>query len=153
TDKQSEFLQFAQGNLDFLSGLDPSYKDELLSITGKLRDKYADVVNMKTSPYLNSEYLGFYLKGNMPENNSISLRKAVNYGFDREQMLTYLRNGIGIPAVNGFIPKGLPGFAELEGYSYQPEKARDLVQKYIEESGDNSPEITIYTSSTYLDMC
>ena len=26
-DKQSEFMQFAQGNLDFLSGLDASYKD------------------------------------------------------------------------------------------------------------------------------
>ena len=30
-DKQSEFLQFAQGNLDFLNSLDASYKDELLT--------------------------------------------------------------------------------------------------------------------------
>jgi peptide/nickel transport system substrate-binding protein len=151
-DKQSEFLQFAQGNLDFLSGLDPSYKDELLTTSGELREKYADDVNMKKSPYLNSEYLGFYLKGEWPENNSIYLRKAVNYGFDREKMITYMRNGIGIPANNGFIPKGLPGFG-TKGYDYQPEKARNLVQKYIQETGDSQPEIVIYTSATYLDLC
>jgi len=26
TDKQSEFLEFAQGNLDFINAIDPSYK-------------------------------------------------------------------------------------------------------------------------------
>lgn len=153
TDKQSEFLQFAQGNIDFLSGLDPSYKDELLTASGKLREKYTNRVNIQTSPYLNSEYLGIYLDGNWSENNSVFLRKAVNYGFDRQKMITYLRNGIGTPAVNGFIPKGLPGFADLEGYSYQPEKARNLVEKYKQKTGDVLPSIQISTSSLYLDLC
>ena len=36
-DKQSEFLQFAQGNIDFVSGLDASYKDEILTADGQLR--------------------------------------------------------------------------------------------------------------------
>lgn len=153
TDKQSEFMQFSQGNLDFLSGLDPSYKDELLTITGKLREKYQDRVNIKTSPYLNTEYLGIYLDHELPENSSIYLRKAINYGFDREKMITYLRNGIGFPATSGMIPKGLPGFANLEGYSYQPEKARNLVEKYKAETGDPLPTITINTSATYVDLC
>lgn len=153
TDKQSEFMQFSQGNLDFLSGLDPSYKDELLTITGELQEKYVDRVNMKTSPYLNTEYLGIYLDNELPENQSIALRKAINYGFDREKMITYLRNGIGIPATSGIIPKGLPGYANLKGYTYQPEKARNLVEEYKQKTGDKSPEITIYTSSTYVDLC
>lgn len=42
-DKQSEFLQFAQGKLDFISGLDGSYKDELLTTHGKLQPKYEDI--------------------------------------------------------------------------------------------------------------
>ena len=29
-DKQSAFLEFIKGNLDFLSGIDASYKDELI---------------------------------------------------------------------------------------------------------------------------
>lgn len=151
-DKQSEFLQFAQGNLDFLSGLDPSYKDELLTTTGHLRKKYVEEVNMTSSPYLNTEYLGFYLKGNWPENSSLNLRRAINQGFDREKMITYLRNGIGIPANNGIIPKGLPGFG-AEGYDYKPEEARRLVREYIQETGDARPEIVISTSANYLDLC
>jgi peptide/nickel transport system substrate-binding protein len=34
-DKQSVFLQFIQGKLDFTSGLDPSYKDDILTQTGE----------------------------------------------------------------------------------------------------------------------
>lgn len=151
-DKQSEFLQFAQGNLDFLSGLDPSYKDELLTTGGHLREKYTGEINMTTSPYLNSEYLGFYLKGDWPENSSLKLRRAVNQGFDRQKMIAYLRNGIGIPANQGIIPKGLPGYGS-KGYVYDPKKAQRLVGEYIRETGDAQPEIVISTSANYLDLC
>ncbi|HET8804301.1 MAG TPA: ABC transporter substrate-binding protein, partial [Aequorivita sp.] len=121
-DKQSEFLQFAQGKLDFISGLDGSYKDELLTTHGKLQPKYEDLAYMIMGPYLNTEYLGFFLGASTPEIKSKALRQAINYGFDREKMVTYLRNGMGIPAIHGFIPKGLPGYDEIEGYSYKPEK-------------------------------
>lgn len=152
-DKQSEFLQFAQGNLDFLNSLDPSYKDELLTSSGSLRKKYQDDVNMVKSPHLNTEYIGFYLDSNTPEVQSELLRKALNYGFDREKMITYLRNGIGVPAVHGFIPKGLPGYEKIDGYSYDPTLSRKLIQQYIEETGDTEPQLTIGTNSQYLDIC
>lgn len=152
-DKQSEFLQFAQGKLDFISGLDGSYKDELLTTSGKLQPKYEDLAYMITGPYLNTEYLGFFLGTNTPEIKSKTLRQAINYGFDREKMVTYLRNGMGIPATHGIIPKGLPGYAEIDGYNYNPEKAKELIEKYKSETGDNTPEITIGTNSQYLDLC
>lgn len=153
TDKQSEFMQFSQGNLDFLSGLDPSYKDELLTVTGELRKQYSAEVDLKTSPYLNTEYLGIYQGHQFPENKSLYLRKAINYGFDRGKMITFLRNGIGYPATSGMIPKGLPGFVPDIGYTYQPKKARQLVEKYKKKTGDAHPKITIYTSATYVDLC
>jgi peptide/nickel transport system substrate-binding protein len=87
------------------------------------------------------------------EIQSKKIRQAINYGFDRMKMIRYLRNGIGIPAVNGFIPKGLAGFNNLKGYTYQPEKAKELVHQYIEASGNNNPSITIGTNSQYLDLC
>ena len=152
-DKQSEFLQFVQGKLDFVSGLDNSYKDEIVSTKGKLQEKYKNQVNLITSPYLNTEYLGFYMDSPSSEIQSKKVRQAINYGFDREKMIRYLRNGIGIPAVNGFIPKGLAGFNNMEGYTYQPEKAKELVRQYIEESGNNNPSIAIGTNSQYLDLC
>ena len=152
-DKQSEFLQFVQGKLDFVSGLDNSYKDEIVSTKGKLQEKYQSQVNLITSPYLNTEYLGFYMDSPSSEIQSKKIRQAINYGFDRMKMIRYLRNGIGIPAVNGFIPKGLAGFNNLKGYTYQPEKAKELVHQYIEASGNNNPSIAIGTNSQYLDLC
>jgi len=153
TDKQSEFLQFSQGNIDFISGLDPSYKDELLTQIGKLRSKYTSTVNMVSGDYLNTEYLGFYMESKQTEIQSVLIRKAINYGFDRQTMIKYLRNGIGTPAENGFIPKGLPSFNHLKGFTYQPEKAKKLVDQFKIETGITEPKITIATNSNYVDLC
>lgn len=152
-DKQSEFLQFAQGNIDFVSGLDASYKDDILTADGNLREQYFNKVNMIKSPYLNTEYLAFFMEGNVPEIQSELLRKAVNYGFDRKNMMTYLRNGIGIPANGGFIPKGLPGYNTSIGYSYNPEKAKSLIKQFKQETGILEPKITITTTGNYLSFC
>jgi len=152
-DKQSEFLQFAQGKIDFMSGLDNSYKDEILTTEGQLQEKYKDRVKLLTIPYLNTEYLGFFKGAKTPEIQSLLLRQAINYGFDRQKMVTYLRNGMGVPAIYGFIPKGLPGFNEIEGYTYQPKRAYQLVEQYKTETGDTNPEIVIGTNSQYLDIC
>lgn len=152
-DKQNEFLQFSQGNIDYISGLDASYKDEILTADGILKSSYANDVNMIRGPYLNTEYLAFFMDSEASEIQSEYIRKAVNYGFDRQKMMIYLRNGIGIPANGGFIPKGLPGFNEKVGFDYQPEKAKQLVQQYKTETGNNAPEITITTTSNYLSFC
>ncbi|MDV7188192.1 ABC transporter substrate-binding protein [Lutibacter sp. TH_r2] len=152
-DKQSEFLQFIQGNLDFMSSIDASYKDDLLTSEGNLQERHANKIDMISGPYLNTEYLGIYLDAEETEVSSVKIRKALNYGFDRVKMIRYLRNGIGTPAVNGFIPKGLPSFTNMQGYTYQPEKAKELVQSYIKETGNLNPSITISTNSQYLDLC
>ncbi len=105
---------------------------------------------MLRAPYLNTEYLGFYMDSEVPEYQSELIRQALNYGFDRAKMMKYLRNGIGIPAIGGFIPKGLPGHNENVGYDYQPEKAKQLLETYRNESGNPQPEITLTTISNYL---
>jgi len=146
-DKQSAFLQFIQGNLDFISGIDASYKDEILTNTGELQDKYKNKVNLQSQPYLNTEYLGFLMEEPIP----LKVRKAINYGFDREKMLRFLRNNIGTAAINGFIPLGLPSFSEdLEGYNYNPEISKGLI---AESQFDLNTEIVLSTTSSYLDLC
>jgi len=152
-DKQSEFLQFAQGNIDFVSGLDGSYKDEILTSDGNLRTLYVDDVTMIRGPYLNTEYLAFFMQTDVEEFQSLKLRKAINIGFDRIKMMTYLRNGIGIPANGGFIPKGLPGFNNSIGFSYQPDLAKQLISEFKAETGISNPEVTLTTISNYLSFC
>ena len=149
-DKQSEFLQFIQGNIDYITGLDASYKDDILHADGVLKPSYASRVKMLRAPYLNTEYFGFYMDSEVPEYQSELIRQALNYGFDRAKMMKYLRNGIGIPGVGGFIPKGLPGHNEGAGYDYQPEKAKQLLETYRIESGNPQPEITLTTTANYL---
>ena len=75
-DKQSEFLNFLQGNLDFISGLDPSYTDEVLDKEGLLSQKYKDKFNFKILPFLNTEYLGFLMDGNSDLSENLYLRKG-----------------------------------------------------------------------------
>jgi peptide/nickel transport system substrate-binding protein len=152
-DKQSEFLEFAQGNIDFINGLDPSYKDELLTSTGDLKPKYSSSIQLKKAPFLNTEYLGLNLKSGGDAIKSPLIRKAMNIGFDRVKMVKYLRNNIGIPAQSGFIPAGLPSGGIVKGYDYNPDLAVQLVADYKSKSGDQQPTIAISTGANYLDLC
>lgn len=158
-DEEVAFLQFLKGDLDYLSGLNGSYKDEILNSNGQLKEKYADRIEMITTPYLNTEYLGFNLanadivNGTSPLSD-VRVRKAINFGFDREKMLLYLRNGIGTPALQGFIPKGLPGFDnEMVGFSYQPDSARNLIKEAGYDIRNPLPTIVLNTTAQYLDLC
>ena len=151
-DKQTAFLEFIKGNLDFISGLDASYKDELLTPQGKLQESYFGKIQLQTSPYLNTEYLGFLMdENNLSASQHLAVRKAINYGFDRQKMITYLRNNIGSSANKGFVPKGLPSFTDtLRGYDYKPEVAKQL----LSDAGVLTPiTIELNTTSSYLDLC
>lgn len=159
-DKMTAFLEFAKGDLDFLSGIDPSYKDELLNRSGQLREKYRNRFNMIINPYLNTEYFGILMDTSLQlvRNSPLRLlpvRKAINYGFDRVKMIKYLRNGIGIPGTKGMIPKGMPAFDEHAGYGYHydPEKSRRLLAEAGFGTDNPVPPITLVTTSDYLDMC
>lgn len=160
TDKQSEFLEFIKGNLDFLSGLSPANKDELLTRSGRLNPKYQGEIKLLTQPYLNTEYLGFLMDTSMEKvnNSPVSkrkVRKAINYGFDRKKMMKYLRNNIGTPANHGFLPKGLPAFSpeSVKGYTYNPDKARELLKEAGHPNGEGLEKITLTTTDDYRDLC
>lgn len=152
-DKQAAFLELVKGNLDFLSGLDASYKDELLTREGELQGKYMDRFKLTTLPYLNTEYLGIVVDSNqrIEPLKERALRQALNYGIDRAEMMRYLRNNIGEPATAGFVPPGLPSFnAEVvKGYHYDEERAKGLLRAV----GPDLPEITLQTNASYLDLC
>ena len=159
-DKQSVFLEFIKGNLDFMSGLDASYKDELLTVNGKLNPKYTGKFQFISQPYLNTEYFGFLMDSTKfnDKKNPLKLKKirqAINYGFDRVKMMKYLRNNVGKPAIYGFIPDGLPGFDTnvKKGYTYKPEFSRQLLAECGYPSGKGLGAIVLSTTASYLDLC
>lgn len=153
--KQAAYLELLKGKLDMISGIDASYKDEALTKTGDLQDNLKGKVVLKKSPFLNSEYLGILLdREKNPALNDVRVRQALNYGFDRERMVRFLRNGIGKPAISGFTPYGLPSFdaKKVPGYKFNPAKARELMQA-AGYSTQKPLKLSVTTSASYSDLC
>lgn len=156
TEKQSEFLEFMKGNLDFLSGIQTAYKDVLFTRSGMLNPKYEGRFQLFTQPYLNTEYLGFMLDPALIKHpyQQKALRKAINYGFNRTELIKYLRNNLGTPAYHGFIPKGLPAFdKDFEFYRYNADSARRLLARSGFPNGKGLPPVVLTTTADYVDIC
>lgn len=156
-DRQTAFLEFIRGNLDFLTAVDASYKDELLTPGGNLQPKHQDRFQKISMPFLNTEYLGFLVNDQrLPAQWPLlkkEVRQAINYGFDRQKMMTHLRNNIGTPAHAGFVPVGMPGFTQNSGgYSYDPDKARQLLAHAGFPNGEGLPVISLQTNQAYQDI-
>lgn len=156
--KATEFLQFQQAKLDFTNDIDPSFKDEVLTKSGQLKKEWDASINLQKHAYLNIEYLGILVDSNnaLVKNSPLNIRKvrqALNYAIDKEKMMLYLRNSIGKPAVNGFVPPGLPSFSkEIVGYNYNPNKAKELLSEAGFSNGIGLPEITLVTIPIYSNL-
>lgn len=157
--KAAEFLEFRQKRLEFINDIDPSFKDEILTRGGTLRKAWQGKLVLNKHPYLNIEYLGILSDTTHPlvQNSPLRLlqvRQAINYGFDRKKMMVYLRNSIGTAAESGFVPAGLPGFdsSAVRGYTYNPDRARWLMQQAGFSSQRPVPEIPLLTIPIYADL-
>jgi len=117
-----------------------------------LDDKYKPFVEIEKIMQLNTEYVGFNLRG---ENYSVhhkDFRKAINYAIDKQKMIKYLRNGIGTPASQGFVPPSLLNAKKVKGYSYSPELAIKHLNQFKASSGVSNPSLTISTNPSYVDL-
>jgi oligopeptide transport system substrate-binding protein len=157
--KATEFLEFQQGRLDFVNDIDASFKDEVLTKSGKLKKEWKDIIVLQTHPYLNIEYLGILndttlsIVKNSPLKD-VRIRQAINYGFNRRKMILYVRNSIGIPAESGFVPEGLPSFdsSSVKGYRYNPAKALQLLKEAGYPNGVGLPIIKLETIPIYAEF-
>ena len=157
--KATEFLEFQQNRLDFINDIEASFKDEILTKTGNLKKEWQGKLLLQKHPYLNTEYLGILVDG---ENEMVKksplrlqkIRQAINYGFDRQKMMLYLRNSIGTAAESGFVPAGLPSFdaVKVKGYHYNPAKAKQLLEEAGFLNGTNLPAIKLLTIPVYADF-
>jgi oligopeptide transport system substrate-binding protein len=158
-DKQTAFMEFVTGKLDFLNDIDGSYRDDILTKSGRVTQKYKGKFTLNSAPYLNTMYLGMLVDSSLPivkhsPLKILKIRQAINYSIDKQKMIKYLRNSLATAGDAGFIPAGMPGFdaQKVKGYSYNPEKARQLLWDAGFPNGKGLPEILLTTTVGYRDL-
>ena len=158
-DKQTSFMEFIKKNLDFFNDIDGSYRDDILTKSGQITRKYRGQFILNTGPYLNTTYLGMLVDTTLPivkhsPLRILKIRPAINYAIDKQKLIKYLRNSLGTPGYQGFVPKGMPGFNEVgvKGYTYNPAKSRQLLAEAGYPDGKNMPVITLTTTVAYHNL-
>ncbi len=158
-DKQTSFMEFIKKNLDFFNDIDGSYRDDILTKSGHITQKYKGKFVLQTGPYLNTMYLGMLVDTSLAiVKNSplriLKIRQAINYAIDKQKLIKYLRNSLGTPGYQGFVPAGMPGFSEtdVKGYSYNPIKSRQLLAEAGYPEGKDMPIITLTTTVAYHNL-
>jgi peptide/nickel transport system substrate-binding protein len=160
-DRQAAFLEFVKGNLDFLTGIDASYKDQLFTKNGQLKERWLKEYNLYRAPFLNTEFIGIRSTNPSPSYLADSrVRRALNLSIDRISMIRYLKNGIGKAAYGGVIPIGLMGHRKesdwLKPFQYDMDTAISLLTQAGLSTGLNDSildPIVLSTTSGYRDLC
>ena len=157
--KATEFLEFQQHRLDVINDIDASFKDEVLTKSGELRKEWKDKIVLQKHTFLNTEYLGILNDASLAVvKNSplkdVRIRQAINYALNRRKMILYIRNSIGTPAEQGFIPSGFLSFdsASSIGYRYDVAKALQLLKEAGYPNGVGMPAFKLLTIPAYSEI-
>jgi oligopeptide transport system substrate-binding protein len=156
-DKETAFIEFLNGKLDMISGADAINVNEVLDKSGMLNETYASKCYLQKGHYLKIDYIGLLVDKKINKNSPLhkkEFRQALNYAIDRERLVKYFRNGVGMPAIAGFIPKGFKSFDTnvVKGYHYDPEKVKLLLREAGYPDGKGLPEITLHITEDYKEQ-
>ena len=146
-EKKAELLEFRKGNLDMVFRLPLEMIDE---VTGELEEAKKGgntPFKMQVTPALATQYYGFQHKSELFGNKDVRL--AFNHAIDRKALVTYTLQGDGSVAEYGVVPPGFKKYEydSLQGYSYDPKKAKEFMKKAGYPDGNGFPEITLQLNS------
>ena len=124
-------------------------------IEGEYVAQYKDTPDFWSQTYFISQYLVPQLS--MPIFQNKNILRAFQMSFDRQALVDKILNNGSLPAT-GYVPDGVAGpgdqtFREAQGPvmpEYDPEQAKELFQKGVEEVGEN-PTIEYLCYDTSVD--
>jgi ABC-type transport system substrate-binding protein len=150
-DMSVEFQGLLQGRYDFMSGIHPAFKDELLTGRGELREAYNQQLRMQRTPFIKTDYLGFYIDPTASASplQSPMVRKALNLAIDKKYMVRYLRNNTVFPAGLRFVPPALLPAAAHDTSEVNVEQAKRWL---MEANYPSDFTIVMSTTSDYADL-
>lgn len=156
-DKETAFIEFLNGKLDMLSGADAINVNEVLDKSGMLNKTYSSKCYLQKANYLKTDYIGLLIDKDINKNSPLhkkAFRQALNYAIDKERLVKYFRNNVGMPAIAGFIPKGFKSFdtSKVKGYRYNPDKVKELLEEAGYPNGKGIPEIVFHITEDYKEQ-
>lgn len=146
-EKKSELLEFQQDNLEMMYQLPIEIIPQILGQMNGSGNTKVDY-SLQVAPAMSSYFFGFQTQNPVFSNKLV--RQALNYAIDRDKIVTYTLQGEGIPGNYGIVPpQAFTGYdyKKLTGYSFDPDKARELLAKAGYPNGKGFPEMTLQTNS------
>ena len=150
-EKKSEILEFKRGNIDLIYHVPVEIFPEVMGKLEEARKRKTDFA-IETSPLLSTFYIGFNVQAN-PVFKKKEVRLAFNYAIDRDKIANFTIQGEGTAAKYGMVPyfeifeKEGYDYKTVGGFSYDPQKAKDLLAKAGYPNGKGFPKITLSLNS------
>lgn len=132
-DETTALLQYREDELDLLLSFPTG---QVASIEQEFEGEYHE------APGLNVRYWGFKMTEPPFEGNA-ALRRAFNHAVDRDLIWNVLMEGERRPAHAGVLIPEMPA-GDVEGYEYDPERARELLAEAGYPEGEGLEPITLY---------
>jgi len=149
-EKKAEILEFKSGNLDMVYRLPVEVFHDIMGDLENAKDRKTDF-QILNSPAFNTNFIGFNTTSSAFLKKEVRL--AFNYAIDRQKIANFTIQGEGTSADYGMVPyveafeKDGYDFKGLNGYNFDPTKAKELLKQAGYPEGKGFPKITLQINS------
>jgi oligopeptide transport system substrate-binding protein len=141
-DLSQQLLEFKNGTIDDSYRIPTELTTSIVNEDGTLTPEYSKFILQRKNAYA-IQYYGFLTNGKIFSDPKV--RQAFNYAIDRDRIIKYVLKGTGTSATHGVVPPGMPGYdiKNIKGYSFDIEKAKQLLSEAGYPGGKGFPEVTL----------
>jgi len=152
-DPFAEFQGVVSGRYDFMSGVHPSFLNELLTPQGDLQSQWLENLQMLKTPFIKTDYIGCFLESQIPLLRDDRFRRALSMAIPRKELCEQLRNNLIVPANQGFVPPMLDGDTNtVHAFAFHPEDAKKIVLDLEKQFGRPLPTVELATTPEFVDI-
>lgn len=146
-EKKQELNAFKKGDLDMVWKLPVDQINNILVDFNEVGSQQVEQdYKFQSENGMTIQYYAFLLE-NSPFTDK-KVRQAFNYAIDREKLVDFTLQGEGDPAEYGVVPpmNGYP-YESINGFTFDADKARQLMAEAGYPNGNGFPEVTLQLNS------
>ncbi|RPI13651.1 MAG: ABC transporter substrate-binding protein [Ignavibacteriae bacterium] len=142
-DLSQQLLEFKNGTIDESYRIPNEQFQSVVKDDGVTLTPEYSKYKLQRTQALADQYFGFLTNGKIF--NDVRVRQAFNYAVDREKIIKYILFGSGTVGIYGIVPPGMPNYdtKNIKGYSFDLQKARQLLTEAGYPGGKGFPEVTL----------